>query len=129
MGLNQKLKPMPTMDMADTEDMVDTADTMAASADLLKLKLPQLHTMVVMVDTEDMVDTVDTMVASVELLNHLHTMDMVDMVDTDMVDITEDKPNTHLPKVLHDFLMKHINVQHHVSLDGPFNKNISKFQN
>merc|ERR1712243_106547 len=96
--------------MVDTEDMVDTADTMAASADLLKLKLPQLHTMVVMVDTEDMVDTVDTMVASVDLLNHLHTMDMVDMVD-----ITEDKPNTYLPKVLHDFLMKHINVQHHVS--------------
>merc|ERR1719419_1881736 len=81
-----------TMVMVDTEDMVDTADTMAASADLLKLKLPQLHTMVVMVDT------VDTMVASVDLLNHLHTMDMVDMVDTDMVDITEDKPNTHLPK-------------------------------
>merc|ERR1719300_374208 len=53
--LNQKLKPMPTMDMVDMEDMVDTADTMAASADLLKLKLPQLHTMVVMVDTEDMV--------------------------------------------------------------------------
>merc|ERR1712133_87565 len=47
---------------------------------------------------EDMVDTVDTMVASADLLNHLHTMDMVDMVDTDMVDITEDKPNTHLPK-------------------------------
>merc|ERR1711872_371255 len=93
--LNQKLKPMPTMVMVDTEDMVDTVDTMAASADLLKLKLPQLHTMVVMVDTEDMVDTVDTMVASVDLLNHLHTMDMV---DTDMVDITEDKPNTHLPK-------------------------------
>merc|ERR1712198_142917 len=43
-----------------------------------------------MVDTEDMVDTVDTMVASVDLLNHLHTMDMVDMA--------EDKPNTHLPK-------------------------------
>merc|ERR1712135_172026 len=79
--LNQKLKPMPTMDMVDMEDMVDTEDTMAASADLLKPKLPQLHTMVVMVDT---------MVASVDLLNHLHTMDMVDMVDTDMVDITED---------------------------------------
>merc|ERR1712135_83275 len=89
---NQKLKPMPTMDMVDMEDMVDTVDTMAASADLLKLKLPQLHT------TEDMVDTVDTMAASADLLNHLHTMDMVDMVDTDMVDITEDKPNTHLPK-------------------------------
>merc|ERR1712135_167190 len=80
--------------MVDTEDMVDTADTMAASADLLKLKLPQLHTMV---------DTVDTMVASVDLLNHLHTMDMVDMVDTDMVDITEDKPNTHLPKSITRF--------------------------
>merc|ERR1719434_669721 len=89
--LNQKLKPMPTMDMVDTEDMVDTADTMAASADLLKLKLPQLHTMV---------DMVDTMVASVDLLNHLHTMDMVDMVDTDMVDITEDKPTPHLPKTI-----------------------------
>merc|ERR1712135_3890 len=90
--LNQKLKPMHIMVMVDTEDMVDTVDTMAASADLLKLKLPQLHTM------EDMVDTVDTMVASADLLNHLHTMDMVDIVDTDMVDITEDKPNTHLPK-------------------------------
>merc|ERR1719334_576580 len=86
--LDQKLKPMPTM-----ADMVDTVDTMAASADPLKLKLPQLHTMVVMVDTEDMVDTVDTMVASADLLSHLHTMDMVDMVDTDTVDITEDKPN------------------------------------
>merc|ERR1712135_34988 len=96
--LNQKLKPMGTMDMVDMEVMVDTVDTMAANADPLKLKLPQLHTMVVMVDTEDMVDTVDTMVASVDLLNHLHTMDMVDMVDTDMLDITEDKPNTHLPK-------------------------------
>merc|ERR1712136_133939 len=96
--LNQKLKPMPTMDMVDMEVMVDTVDTMAANADLLKLKLPQLHAMVVMVDTEDMVDTVDTMVASADLLNHLHTMDMVDMVDTDMVDITEDKPNPHLPK-------------------------------
>merc|ERR1711973_322498 len=86
--------------MVDTEDMVDTADTMAASADPLKLKLPQLHTMVVMVDTEDMVDTVDTMVASADLLSHLHTMDMVDMVDTDMVDITEDKPNPHLLKTI-----------------------------
>merc|ERR1712145_30537 len=95
---NQKLKPMPTMDMVDMEVMVDTVDTMAANADLLKLKLPQLHTMVVMVDTEDMVDTVDTMVASADLLNQLHTMDMVDMVDTDMVDITEDKANLHLPK-------------------------------
>merc|ERR1712136_516200 len=95
--LNQKLKhpQLHTMVMVDTEDTVDTADTMAASADLLKPKLLQLHTMVVMVDTEDMVDTVDTMVASADLLNHLHTMDMVDMVDTDMVDITEDKPNTH----------------------------------
>merc|ERR1712126_79825 len=98
--LNQKLKPMPTMDMVDMEVMVDTVDTMVANADLLLLKLkhPQLHTMVVMVDTEDMVDTVVTMVASADLLNHLHTMDMVDMVDTDMVDITEDKPNPHLPK-------------------------------
>merc|ERR1712136_451748 len=95
---NQKLKPMPTMDMVDMEDMGDTVDTMAASADLLKLKLPQLHTMVVMADTDDMVDTVDTMVASADLLNHLHTMDMVDTVDTDMVDITEDKPNSYLPK-------------------------------
>merc|ERR1719414_140862 len=93
--LKLKHPQLHTMVMVDTEDMVDTADTMAASADLLKLKLPQLHTMVVMVDTED---TVDTMVASADLLNHLHTMDMVDMVDTDMVDITEDKPNTHLPK-------------------------------
>merc|ERR1712135_233203 len=88
--LNQKHPQLHTMVMVDTEDMVDTADTMAASADLLKPKLPQLHTMVVMVDTEDMVDTVDTMVASADLLNHLHTMDMVD--------ITEDKPNPHLPK-------------------------------
>merc|ERR1712212_738755 len=95
--LNQKLKPKPTMaDMVDMEVMVDTVDTMVANADLLwlKLKHPQLHTMV-MVDTEDMVDTVDTMAASADLLNHLHTMDMVDMVDTDMVDITEDKPNPH----------------------------------
>ena len=68
-----------SVDMVDTEDMVDTVDTMAASADPLKLKLPQLHTMVVMVDTEDMVDTVDTMVASADVPNHLHTMDMVDM--------------------------------------------------
>merc|ERR1712212_529626 len=92
--LKLKLKhpQLHTMVMVDTEDMVDTVDTMAASADPLKLKLPQLHTMVVMVDTEDMVDTVDTMVASADLLNHLHTMDMV---DTDMVDITEDKPNPH----------------------------------
>merc|ERR1712136_377818 len=98
--LKLKLKhpQLHTMVMVDTEDMVDTADTMAASADLLKLKLPQLHTMGVMVDTEDMGDTVDTMVASADLLSHLHTMDMVDMVDTDMVDTTEDKPNTHLPK-------------------------------
>merc|ERR1719414_746212 len=90
--LKLKHPQLHTMVMVDTEDMADTEDTMAASADLLKLKLPQLHTMV------DMVDTVDTMVASVDLLNHLHTMDMVDMVDTDMVDITEDKPNTYLPK-------------------------------
>merc|ERR1712212_100305 len=83
--LNQKLKPKHTMAdmvdmevMVDTEDMVDTVDTMAASADPLKLKLPQLHTMVVMV----------------------HTADMVDMVDTDMVDITEDKPNPHLLKTI-----------------------------
>merc|ERR1712055_1235816 len=88
--LNQKLKPKPTMVvMVDTEDMVDTVDTMAASADLLKLKLPQLHTMVV---------TVDTMVASADLLNHLHTTDMVDMVDTDMVDTTEDKLHPRLLK-------------------------------
>merc|ERR1712136_639298 len=97
--LNQKLKhpQLHTMAMVDTEDMVDTVDTMAASADPLKLKLPQLHTMVVMVDTEDMVDT---MVASADLPNHLHTMDMVDMVDMDMVDITEDKPTPHLPKTI-----------------------------
>ena len=77
------------MVMVDTEDMVDTADTMAASADLLKLKLPQLHTMVVMVDTEDMVDTVDTMVASADLLNHLHTMDMVDMEGMVAMEVTD----------------------------------------
>merc|ERR1711970_1355512 len=94
--LKQKHPQLHTMVTVDTEDMVDTVDTMAASADQLKLKLPQLHTMVVMVDTEDMVDTVDTMAASADLLNHLHTMDMVDMVDTDMVDITEDKANQHL---------------------------------
>merc|ERR1719391_217582 len=99
--LNLKLKPMPTMAMVDMEvmvDMVDTADTMAASADPLKLKLPQLHTMVVMVDTEDMVDTVDTMVASADLLNH--TTDTEDMVDTDTVDTTEDKPNPQLSKTI-----------------------------
>merc|ERR1711973_387609 len=73
--LNQKLKPMPTMDMVDMEVMVDTVDTMAASANLLKLKLPQLHTMAVMVDTED-------------------------MVDTDTVDTTEDKPNPQLSKTI-----------------------------
>merc|ERR1719430_1008078 len=94
--LKLKHPQLHTMVTVDTEDMVDTVDTMAASADPLKLKLPQLHTMVVMVDTEDMVDTVVTMAASADLLNHLHTMDMVDMVDTDMVDITEDKPNQHL---------------------------------
>merc|ERR1712136_353460 len=104
-----------TMAMVDTEDMVDTVDTMAASADPLKLKLPQLHTMVVMVDTEDMVDTVDTMVASADLLNH--TTDTEDMVDTDTVDTTEDKPNQQLS---HDFLIKHINGQHDISFDGPF---------
>merc|ERR1712212_782117 len=94
--LKLKLKhpQLHTMVMVDTEDMVDTVDTMAASADPLKLKLPQLHTMVVMVDT------VDTMVASADLLNHLHTTDMVDMVDTDMVDITEDKPNPHPLKTI-----------------------------
>merc|ERR1711972_421021 len=90
--LNQKLKPMPT------EDMVDTVDTMAASADLLKLKLPLLHTMEVMVDTEDMVDTVDTMAVSADLLNH--TTDTEDMVDTDTVDTTEDKPNPQLSKTI-----------------------------
>merc|ERR1711879_981830 len=50
--LSQKLKLMPTMAtvaMEDMEVMVDT-DT-AANADLLLLKLPQLHT-TVMVDTE-----------------------------------------------------------------------------
>merc|ERR1711972_529160 len=94
--LNQKLKPMPTMDMVDMEVMVDTVDTMAASADLLKLKLPQLHTMVVMVDTEDMEDTVDTMVASADLLNH--TTDTEDMVDTDT--LTEDKPIQQLSKTI-----------------------------
>merc|ERR1711973_969600 len=99
--LNQKLKPMPTMDMVDMEVMVDTVDTMAASADPLKLKLPQLHTMVVMVDTEDMVDTVDTMVASADLLNH--TTDTEDMVDTDTVDTTEDKPNPQLSKTITRF--------------------------
>merc|ERR1719295_127537 len=84
----------------DTEDMVDTdtVDTMAASADQLKLKLPQLHTMAVMVDTEDMVDTVDTTVASADLLNH--TTDTEDMVDTDTVDTTEDKPNAQLSKTI-----------------------------
>merc|ERR1711973_297247 len=98
--LNLKLKhpQLHTMAMVDTEDMVDTVDTMAASADLLKLKLPQLHTMVDMVDTEDMVDTVDTTVASADLLNH--TTDMEDMVDTDTVDTTEDKPNPQLSNTI-----------------------------
>merc|ERR1711973_691413 len=96
--LNQKLKPMPTMDMVDMEDTVDTVDTMAASADPLKLKLPQHHTMVVMEDTEDMVDTEDTMVASADLLNH--TTDTEDMVDTDTVDTTEDKPNPQHSKTI-----------------------------
>merc|ERR1711931_512901 len=96
--LNQKQLQIHTMAMVDMEDMVDTVDTMAASADLLKLKLPQLHTMAVMVDTEDMVDTVDTMVASADLLNH--TTDTEDMVDTDTVDTTEDKPNPQLSKTI-----------------------------
>merc|ERR1712142_1018424 len=100
--LNQKLKlklpQLHTTAMVDTEDMVDTVDTMAASADPLKPKLPQLYTMVVMVDTEDMVDTVDTMVASADLLNH--TTDTEDMVDTDTVDTTEDKPNPQLSKTI-----------------------------
>merc|ERR1712200_121960 len=79
--------------MGEATDMVDTEDTaMVDTVESVKLKLPQLHTMVdmeVMVDTEDTVDTV--MVDTVESvkLKLLHTMDMEVMVDTVMVD-TED---------------------------------------
>merc|ERR1712200_235848 len=73
-----------TMDMEDTEDTdtVDTEDTdMADTVESVKLKLPQLHTMV---DMEVMVDTVESV-----KLKLPHTTDMVVMVDTVMVD-TED---------------------------------------
>merc|ERR1712045_961226 len=64
---------MVDTDTVDTEAMVDTVARE-------KLKLPQLHTMV---DTA-MVDTVESV-----KLKLPHTMDMVAMVDTVMVD-TED---------------------------------------
>merc|ERR1711913_52748 len=79
------MEAMVDTDTVDTEAMVDIVAS-------VKLKLPQLHTMAdmeVMVDTEVMVNTamVDT-VESVKL-KLPHTMDMVAMVDTVMVD-TED---------------------------------------
>merc|ERR1712203_495626 len=86
----EKLKLPQLHTMVDTEDtdMVDTEDTaMVDTVESVKLKLPQLHTMAdmeVMVDTEAMVDTVESV-----KLKLPHTMDMVVMVDTVMVD-TED---------------------------------------
>merc|ERR1712218_676699 len=75
------------------EDMVDTLDTGAANADLLKLKPKhlQLLTMEDMVDTADMVDTLDTGAANADLLKpkqkHPQLLTMADMADTeDMVD-------------------------------------------
>merc|ERR1719392_162524 len=86
----EKLKLPQLHTMVDTEDtdMVDTEDTdMVDTVESVKLKLPQLHTMAdmeVMVDTAVMVDTVESV-----KLKLPHTMDMVVMVDTVMVD-TED---------------------------------------
>merc|ERR1712038_1166368 len=87
--LSQKLKLMLTMAteaMVDTEAMEDT-DTVA-NADLLLLKLPQLHTtdMVVTEDTAAMEDT--DMAANEDPLNH--TMVMEVMVDTEGTDTDMD---------------------------------------
>merc|ERR1711978_625776 len=79
--------------MGEDTDMVDTEDTdMVDTVESVKLKLPQLHTMAdmeVMVDTEVTVDTVTVDSVESGKLKLPHTMDMVVMVDTVMVD-TED---------------------------------------
>jgi len=80
---------MLTTDMVDTEDMEVMVDTdTAANADLLLLKLPQLHT-TDMVVTEDTAATEDTdMAANEDPLNH--TMVMEVMVDTEGTDTDMD---------------------------------------
>merc|ERR1712154_582635 len=78
----EKLNHTMDMEAMEDTDMVDTEDTdMVDTVESVKLKLPQLHTMV---DMAVMVDTVESV-----KLKLPHTMDMVVMVDTVMVD-TED---------------------------------------
>merc|ERR1712227_288008 len=84
--LSQKLKLMPTTAMEAMADM-DTA----ANADLLSLKLPQLH-------TTDMVDTEDTVVMEV-------------MVATEDTDMDIDVKILSFLKIVNKHFPSHLNIR------------------
>merc|ERR1712212_949188 len=88
---------------------------MAASADLLLLKLPQLHIMD-MVDTEDMVDT--DMAVNDDLLSPTMDMEATEDMDTDM-DVKLLLANS-IEKQLNPTLKDQLNEQFSSTPNNPF---------